>query len=767
MAETEIEGSDLSAIIADELRQAQTFDQSKRALALEYMRGEMRDLPARVNGSSQTDRTLASTLAWILPQTVRTFMASKQMVEFEATKEGGEQAADEASEYTNYSFFRENDGYRILYNATHDGLLMGNGAVCSYWCPEESKTKLFRNKTEEEIALLMQEEGWQGAGIAPKSGTPRYVEDPMTGETVGIPTFTVKLQKITERGQIRDMTLKPENLLLNLTATTIEGARLAAYLHDDKTRSDLMAMADEYGWDTEVIKNLPSYTAQSSNEVSISRQRLDQVSNDSAPTKSGDLIDLYECYIRVDKDGDGEAELLQVWYAGNAGQGSVLSDEEWEDDVPFTDIPCYPVPHQWQADGLYDRLADIQRVKTVLLRQGLDNTYASGMPMREVEEGSVLNPDILVNPKFNGLIWKKRGSAPIERHEVPYTADKSFTAMQMMDEETTKRTGVGRGTMALDPDILQNQTATASDNQKDAQVTQSELIARNMAEMGWTRWANKRRNLTKKYVKGSVAIPSKKGDPQPQEDGSVKPSAYRTIQPEAWGDDMACMINVGLGTGSRDRDLKMLGNVLQSQLMLADRFMAAGATADAIDMLPKIIATMTKMAESAGLRNPEDYYPEYTDEKVAQLKELAAQPKPDPALALEEAKGKVTMQVEEGKNQLAMQKMQVDAQVSQREAELKAQGEVAKNTAELEADLQTQAAERENALVLEQQRANLELEKQARELAFRQWETEFNANLKREEMAHASTIADANNAARADMAKAAAKNKPNPAQPGA
>jgi hypothetical protein len=152
MADTEVEGSDLSAIIADELRQAQTFDQTKRALALEYMRGEMRDLPARVNGSSQTTRVVADAVSWILPGTVRVFTASDQMVEFEATQEGGEQGAEEATDYTNYSFFRENDGYRILYNATHDGLLMGNGAACSYWCPEESKSKLFRNKTEEEIA---------------------------------------------------------------------------------------------------------------------------------------------------------------------------------------------------------------------------------------------------------------------------------------------------------------------------------------------------------------------------------------------------------------------------------------------------------------------------------------------------------------------------------------------------------------------------------------------------------------------------------------
>ena len=59
MAETEIEGSSLTAIVADELRQAQTFDQTKRTLALQYMRGEMPDLPARVNGSSQTARVLA------------------------------------------------------------------------------------------------------------------------------------------------------------------------------------------------------------------------------------------------------------------------------------------------------------------------------------------------------------------------------------------------------------------------------------------------------------------------------------------------------------------------------------------------------------------------------------------------------------------------------------------------------------------------------------------------------------------------------------
>ena len=47
----QVEDSDLSAVVSTEIRQAQTFDQYKRTLALQYMRGEMPDIPARANGS--------------------------------------------------------------------------------------------------------------------------------------------------------------------------------------------------------------------------------------------------------------------------------------------------------------------------------------------------------------------------------------------------------------------------------------------------------------------------------------------------------------------------------------------------------------------------------------------------------------------------------------------------------------------------------------------------------------------------------------------
>ncbi len=98
----DVEGNSLSALIGNEIAQAQTFDQTKRTLAIEYMRGEMNDVPARTNGSSQTSRDVADTIQGMLPMIVRVFAASDQMVNYEATQPGGEQGAEEASELMNY-----------------------------------------------------------------------------------------------------------------------------------------------------------------------------------------------------------------------------------------------------------------------------------------------------------------------------------------------------------------------------------------------------------------------------------------------------------------------------------------------------------------------------------------------------------------------------------------------------------------------------------------------------------------------------------------
>lgn len=691
-----IEGGDLAAIVADEIRSAISYDDSelanKRSLALEYIQGRMRDLKTLPNRSLQVSRDVADTISWMVPGIVRTFIASDSMVRYEATKSGGDQWAQDASEFTNYDFMRNNDGYRILRNTTYDSLALGNGVVASYWKPIETKRETLRKLTMEDVALLSEDE--DVTILTAKERDETYDTETMDeiGQPIIIPQpyIDVKVERITSKGRIVDKTCKPECLLLNDTATTIEDARAVGYEHTEITRSDLMEMADEFDFDKGTIEELPADSDYNDNEVSEARD-FDRVIDAQSPVRSMDRIKLYEYYIYADVDDDGIAEHLQVWYAGS----KVLAWSVWEDDIPYTDIPCYPVPHRWDADSVSDKTMDIQRVKTVLTRGLLDNMYAVALPQREVEVGTVLNPDALVNPRFGGILWKKVGSnstAPIIDHVAPFIGDKLLLGMNYMDDMKSMRTGVSRQTMALDPEALNNQTATAAQQQKDASVSQVELVARDMAEFGWSKFFAKRLRLAVKYLQIATIPDTEDKD------------AFREVQPMQWDDDMAVTIDTGLGTGSRDRDMAMLKVVLDTQIGMAERLGAVpGGQVKALEFIPKIFDTATKLVSASGMRNAETYFPKVTDEDVKKMAEdaAAAAQQPNPAIELEQMKMQGAQQLEQVKGQTQAQLKQVDARVSMQQAQLKAEGDVVKNQAELDADMATASAQRETDLMIE------------------------------------------------------------------
>jgi hypothetical protein len=725
--EKEIEGSDLGAIVANELRSSKRYAETelkdKRTLAIEYLHGTMRDVPARTNGSAVISRDLSDTMSWILPGVMRVFTASDNMVIYEPETQQDEEFAKQATDYANYVFFKDNDGYRALYNATHDSLALGNGIVRHYWDPTP-KTEITNHSRLSEMQLAMLDDDPDVEILTQRQNDePDLVPmpDPQTGQMVQVPiqTYDVKVQRTKSRGRICIEACKPENFFIDSEATTIEEARFTAYLQDGMTRSDLMEMAGYYGWDKQEIEDLSADAIMVQDEEGLARDR-EAITFSANTLKSTQLIDLYLCYIKADVDGDGIAEMVQVWYAGDSGAGKVLGWEVCEDDLPFSDIPCYPVPHRWDAESVADRTMDVQRIKTVLLRQSLENLYAHNMPMREVEVGTVENPDILVNPRFGGIIWRKKGSAPILPHAVQFVADKSFAAMDYMDTVIAKRTGVSRTTMALDPEALQNQTATASQNQRDAGYSQIELIARNMAELGWKRVFKQVLKLAVKHQDRPRTIRLR--------------DKWVEMDPRSWNAGMDATINVGLGTGSRDRDMQMLGQVLQTQMMMADRFMAAGAQAEAIEMLPKITNTLVRMAESAGLKNPEDYYPEFAAEKIAELKQMAADAanKPDPQMELKKLEIEASGQIEQQKI------------IAHAEAEkMKAQGNVVKERAQMEADLQVKDAELRNATEIEGVKiASAERIEFAR-LQFEAFKLQETLGLEREKMANAVKVAAA------------------------
>lgn len=671
----------LKALLSQEISSALTYDDTelshKRARALEYYRGEMSDTPAMTGRSSVVSMDVADTIGWMLPGIIRVFTASDQMAVYEPAKPGDEEFAKQATDYVNYVFMKDNQGYRIMWDGTHDSLLLGNGVIKHWWDDkEECEYTEHSGLTEEQIAIIQTDQYVEV--VAQKQGEPQVILVPgPTGQMMEapIPTFDVKVKRVVMSGRIRVECIEPEDFLLDRMATTIEDARFCAHRRDT-TRSELIEM----GFDREIVENLPIDRFSSIQQDKISRNEEQLTFFNNVGDESMLQVELFECYVKADVDGDGIAETVRAFYAGAQGTGELLDWEVWEDDVPFSDIPCEPVPHRWDARSVTDDTQDIQRVKTVLTRQFLDNQYWVNNPMTAAEENSIVNPETLRSPKFGATVYFKKATVPPVPLPIPYIGDKVLLALQHFDQVREMRTGVSRSTMALDPEALQNQTATASQNQKDSAYSQIELIARNQAELGWRRVFRQILKLIVKHQDRPRTIRLR--------------DTWVEMDPRSWNANMDVSINIGLGTGSRDRDMAMLNQILNVQTAMTDRLAGAGFSAQALEMVPKINNTAIKLAESAGIKNPDQFYLDIKPEMLEQMKQEAAN-RPDPEMQKEQMKAQTQLQ-------LGQQQAQLDAQADERKAQIEA--------VQMQADIEAQNQKTQAEMVQAQQKFEFDKE---------------------------------------------------------
>ncbi len=696
----------LKALLSQEISSASTYDETelskKRAQALEYYRGDMNDTPAMNGRSSFVSKDVADTIGWMLPGIIRVFTASDRMAIYEPEKPGDEEFAKQATDYANFVFMKDNPGYRIMWDATHDSLLLGNGIVKHWWDDkEECEYTEHSGLTEEQIAILSSDQ-WVEV-VAQKQGQPQVIVGPV-GEVVEVPTYDVKVKRVVRSGQLRVKCIK--RLLINREATCIEDARFCAH-PEDVTKSDLIEM----GFDRELVESLPTDRMSAMREEELSREEGTRAFINNVGDNSMQLVELFECYIKVDVDGDGVAETIRAFYAGAGGTGELLDWEVWEDDVPFSDIPCEPIPHRWDARSVFDDTNDIQRVKTVITRQFLDNTYWVNNPMTYAQLDSVTNPEALRMPKFGGTVWlNSKATIPPAPLPVPYIGDKALLALQHFDNVREMRTGVSRSTMALDPEALQNQTATAANNQKDAAYSQIELIARNQAELGWKRVFRQILKLIVKHQDRPRTIRLR--------------DEWVEMDPRSWNANMDATINIGLGTGSRDRDMAMLNTILNVQIAMTDRLAAGGFSAQALEMVPKINMTALKLAESAGIKNPDQFYLDIKPDQLAQMQQEAAN-RPDPEMQKEQMKAQTQLA-------LGQQQAQLDERADQRKAQIEA--------VQMQADIEAQNKKTEAEMVQAQQKFEFDKEMALLEFQLQRElklaELEMKRELAQQQMAH-------------------------------
>lgn len=605
----------------------------ERATALDYYHG-------RPLGNEQEDRSqvvsqdVRDVVEWIKPQILRMFVDCDEMVRFDPEGPQDEAQAEQESDVVNYILMRQNDGVIVLHDALTDALILKNGYV-KVWYDTETHEQFenYSGLDEPTLAFTIQqiEQSGDTAEIDAKREVQGFAAGP-DGQIIPNVTFDVRLKRMHKEGRCFVDCVATEDMLVSpRTRGSLQDSPFVAQ-RVRKTRSELEAL----GYDDEVTgaSNDPRIDIQS-----IARSdTTDELAEDSAGSdKSQEEVECLECYMRVDFDGDGDAELRKIFRAGN----QILANEPIA-EIPFAYASPVRMPHRHIGISIFDLTKDIQDIKTSLIRQALDNTYLVNNG-RVVVSDDVNVEDLLVSRP--GGVVRTHGipQQSVMALPTPAIGQMIMPMVEYADDVISHRTGISATTQGLDPDTLRGTTAHAYTDALNAATSKVELMARLFAEL---------------VKQAAILIHGCIVRHQDKPMVLKLRNQWVQIDPSSWRNRYAVTVNVGLGSGSR--------NELRSNLMVLGRMQQAAAAVGIVQP-PNVYALVTQMAKALGFKSPERFFTDPASPQFQQAQQQKAQQhQTDPKLAA----------------------AHITAQANVQRAQITAQGNLART--EAERDMQTQ-----------------------------------------------------------------------------
>lgn len=631
---------------------------------------------------------VADTVEWILPSLLEIFTSGDDVVSFTPVGAEDELQAQQETEVVNHVFLTENDGFLTLYSWFKDALIQKNGIVKHWWDDRtETRRESYEALTIDGLMMLLQQVEQDGGEVEIISQSERMEADG--------PVYDIDLRITKKDGCLRVEPVPPEEFLVAARHNSIMLDRVPFCAHKRKvTVSELI----EQGYDRKQVQALTAADDDEFGGERIARFEAEGNSEEDRHPPAGDAMRevlVHECYIRIDYDGDGVAELRKVT-VGGAGHEILRwqdgrEDNEEVEDIPFKAVSPILMTHRFFGRSVAELVTDIQRIKTVLWRQMLDNIYLNNNQRTELPEQAI-GPDTiedLLTVRPGGIV---RTAAPGMMREIapPSMVSEIFPTLEYVDTVRENRTGVTRYNQGLDANSL-NKTASGLNQVMSASQMKIRLIARIMAEVGVKPLFLSIHKLLIKHAGRHRAIKLRNG--------------WQQIDPREWKHRANMVVNVGLGTGSKDQMLAHLGAILGLQR----EAMAAGLP---LVTEKQIYNTAAKMVENTGLRSADPYFIDPDSEEGQQMAAMRAQQQPPPDPKMIEAQAKVQIEQEKAVAafQLDQQKTQADQQA--RAQEMQAEFALKERQLEMEMGLKREQLAAELQLRREQIAAELELRRQ-------------------------------------------------------
>lgn len=591
----------------------------------------------------------------VLPDLIDIFVSSDKAVVFEPVGPEDAESADQVTNACNYVFYKQNNGFLILYTAIKDALMLKTGGV--KWYYEKRRTPIFtryRGVDEMQLAVFLATNPkaevieQQEADQNPEEVALHQQQYAMAAQQgIEIPPlprrFDVKIKTVEEKGKVCVSPVPPDELRVSARHNSIllDDCPYVAHvvektlsaIHEmgfkDVTQDDLKAAAYE--------ETPADFDYRQDYRDGRSGRWDDDNELDPAMIRGF----LREEYVLVDFDGDGIAERRRILRLGDL----VLENKECS-HVPIAAWTPIILTHRFSGVSLADLVIDFQRVTTEILRQQLDNLYLANNQETVVLVDGQGNPraniDDLLNRRPGGVIRESVPGAVRQLNE-RWVGIQAQPMLDQLEDHRASRTGWTKYSQGLDANSL-NKTATGVSMIMSASQKRMKLMARIIAEC--------------------LVAPMFRGILKTLTDYNMDKLSMRLngkfveYDPQEWKDGYDMSINVGIGSGDKQQQMVALQGIAQAQAVIA------GSPLSKVLLTPvNIFNAQSRIAEIAGFKNPEEFW---TDPEKAK-EEMGPQQEEGPSPEQQEAQARIQDDQQRKQAEFTLEKMKLEQTVSEKE----------------------------------------------------------------------------------------------------
>jgi len=525
-----------------------------------------------------------------------------------------------ASDLVNYAIFKQNPGWEILNTWVKSALLWKNSIV-RWEFIEDFEYSFEEYDSIEQINLdtLLADPDIEIIGEL------QYDQELTTDEqgnaVYNMVYKNVRLKKKYNKTRILIKNVPPECFRITRDGHTLDDASFVG-IQIDMTRSEVRKffpdIAENIDWDA-IGDGSYDWATKYTEEQSARKRLVGEEywlggnSRELFPSEANRQITVIECWLRVDRDGDGIAELKHFIIAG----ATILLEEDCE-CVPLATLCPFEVPHEFFGLSVADMVRPSTMASTAIMRGFVENVYLTNYSPK-LADPNIVDFSALQNMKPKQIIATNGNPQSAVAALTPDTISQgTVPLLELLQVHKEQATGMGKAAQGLNDTLYVSGNSEAKMQQAmSAAQVRIQYMARRFAETGIKRLTEGIYKTMRTKLRGKV---TKYFDQN---------NIFKQVDPGTLPDNMLLYIDVDVGENSNSNMIKKMTMVGQ-QLLPALQAAGAGGAVNP----EAAIKIACKTLEALDL-DPLDYLIDYTDPN---FKEQAIQSRKDEIASTEKLK---------------------------------------------------------------------------------------------------------------------------------